>query len=86
MSTGSTYPGSRGPVPTPAEPKTAAGERGFPGGRSRWESLAERGRATLPAARFTIQLELVCELSSLEEAWKWVFSGVPAAGRNRPLP
>ncbi len=39
--------------------------------RSQWEALAERGRQILPSAPYTIQLELVCELSSLEEAWKY---------------
>jgi hypothetical protein len=54
--------------------------------RSQWEALAERGRQLLPSAPYTIQLELVCELSSLEEAWKydrgamWI---VPAEHRGR---
>ena len=39
--------------------------------RSQWEALGEQGRQILPSAPYTIQLELVCELSSLEEAWKY---------------
>ena len=59
------------PRPSPPPPRPCPAPAASDRGRSRWESLAERGRATLPAAPFTIQLELVCELSSLEEAWKY---------------
>ena len=43
-----------------------------PRGRRAWLAAAERDRRRLasdPATRFSIQLELVCELPSLEEAW-----------------
>jgi hypothetical protein len=45
-----------------------------PPGRHAWLVRAERGRRALARgrrARFTIQLELVCELPSLEEAWEY---------------
>ena len=54
-------------------------------------ALAERDRILAeqqPGARFTIQLELVCELPSLAEAWKFDREGemwlAPADHRGRP--
>jgi hypothetical protein len=54
-------------------PPRPTGATAAPSGRnrSRWEALAQRGRQILPTAPYAIQLELVCELSSLEEAWKY---------------
>jgi len=51
--------------PTPAVSAT-------PSTRGAWLALAERDRRRLASdsrTRFSIQLELVCELPSLEEAW-----------------
>jgi hypothetical protein len=56
---------SPGP-PVPARP-------GAVRSREDWLALAERDRVLArqqPGARFTIQLELVCELPSLAEAWR----------------
>jgi hypothetical protein len=62
------------PVPTaPAEP-TAVIARPAPAGRPQWLARAERDRRALARdrrTRFTIQLELVCELPSVEEAWQY---------------
>ena len=62
------------PVPTalPVPPSGGAAA----GGRTRaeWLALAERdqrGLASQPRALYTIQLELVCELPSLAEAWRF---------------
>ena len=81
--TPSTAPSTR---PTLA-PAPAAGA----GSRQAWQARAERDRRLLasdPNTRFTIQLELVCELPSLEEAWvhdraslMWL---LPAAHEGRP--
>jgi septal ring-binding cell division protein DamX len=52
-----------------APPRTVAAP-----GRRQWLARAERDRTLLQRHRhapYTIQLELVCELSSLEEAWKF---------------
>lgn len=79
------------PAPTPRpnlSPTTPA-----PAGRRRedWTALAERDRILAerqPGARFTIQLELVCELPSLAEAWKFDREGemwlASADHRGRP--
>jgi septal ring-binding cell division protein DamX len=58
------------PSPPPPRP-TAAPASASGRNRSQWDALAEQGRQILPSAPYTIQLELVCELSSLEEAWKY---------------
>ena len=61
----------------PALPSAAPAGPGRPGAaRSRedWLALGERDRVLArqqPGARFTIQLELVCELPSLAEAWRF---------------
>jgi septal ring-binding cell division protein DamX len=50
-----------------APPRTVAAP-----GRRQWLARAERDRTLVQRrAAYTIQLELVCELSSLEEAWKF---------------
>jgi hypothetical protein len=60
------------PRPSPPPPRPTAAPASASGrSRSQWEALAEQGRQILPGAPYTIQLELVCELSSLEEAWKY---------------
>jgi len=60
------------PRPSPPPPRPTAAPASASGrNRSQWEALAEQGRQILPSAPYTIQLELVCELSSLEEAWKY---------------
>ena len=73
--------------PSPAPPRVTAARPVTSGRtRSQWDDLAERGRRLPPRARYTIQLELACEISSLEEAWKynrgamWI---VPAEYRGR---
>jgi septal ring-binding cell division protein DamX len=83
------------PVPTrpaallPPSPAPVA----LPPGRTReeWLALAERDQRVLqqePRARYTIQLELVCELPSLEEAWRYDRRGAmwlaSAEHRGRP--
>ncbi|HEX9305804.1 MAG TPA: DUF4388 domain-containing protein [Thermoanaerobaculia bacterium] len=76
---------ARRPSPPPPRP-TGAPASASGKSRSKWEALAERGRQIVPSAPYTIQLELVCELSSLDEAWKydrgamWI---VPAEHRGR---
>ena len=74
------------PVPTPA-PAAADSSRA----RAEWLALAERDRLRLrsqPKSLFTIQLELVCELPSLTEAWRFDRRGqmwlAPAEHRGRP--
>ena len=60
------------PVPSPAPP--GPGRPGSARSREDWLALAERDRVLArqqPGARFTIQLELVCELPSLAEAWRF---------------
>jgi len=60
------------PRPSPPPPRPTAAPASASGrNRSQWEALGEQGRQILPSAPYTIQLELVCELSSLEEAWKY---------------
>lgn len=58
--------------PTPAGRRPRPAVSGTPRSREDWLALAERDRGRLasdPVARFSIQLELVCELPSVEEAW-----------------
>ena len=58
--------------PTPAGRRPRPAVSGTPRSREDWLALAERDRGRLasdPGARFTIQLELVCELPSVDEAW-----------------
>jgi hypothetical protein len=58
------------PVAFPAPAGVAAGDRT----RAEWLALAQRDRLLLqrqPHALYTIQLELVCELASLAEAWRF---------------
>jgi hypothetical protein len=71
-----------GPTSAPAGPGRT---------RAEWLALAERDRLLLreqPNALFTIQLELVCELPSLTEAWRFDRRGeiwlAPAEHRGRP--
>jgi hypothetical protein len=71
--------------PTPAPAPAAAGSR------EAWQARAERDRRLLasdPHTAFTIQLELVCELPSLDEAWVHDRAGLmwllPAAHGGRP--
>ena len=77
-----------GPSPRPARPVPAAAP---PRSREAWSALAERDRRALlsdPRTRFSIQLELVCELPSLDEAWVYDSAGMmwllPAAHAGRP--
>ncbi|MDQ5857773.1 MAG: hypothetical protein M3542_05790, partial [Acidobacteriota bacterium] len=58
--------------PTPAVSRRTPSGPSAPSTRDAWLALADRDRrrfASDPRARFSIQLELVCELPSLEEAW-----------------
>jgi hypothetical protein len=58
--------------PRPSPPPAAAGV--VPRDRRGWLERAESDRRTLARSRrtrYTIQLELVCELPSLEEAWNY---------------
>ncbi len=60
-------PVAAGPRPEAAAPKSRSD------GREAWSRRAQRDRRRLDAekgTRYSIQLELVCETSSLEEAWK----------------
>jgi hypothetical protein len=62
------------PRPTATAAAIGAAPRAPAAGRRQWLARAERDRTLLqrdPHAPYTIQLELVCELSSLEEAWKF---------------
>jgi hypothetical protein len=70
------------PVPRTATPRTlpteppptAAGPEQPPIGRRQWLARAGRDRRLLLRSRrtrYTIQLELVCELPSLDEAWRY---------------
>jgi uncharacterized protein DUF4388 len=75
---------TRPPPPTTAP---SASGRGF----AEWLARAERDRARLqrqPNALFTVQLELVCEIPSLEEAWRFDRRGAmwlaSADHRGRP--
>ena len=80
------------PRPTfPAPPTPAPAPSAAPGSREAWLAHAERDRRLLasdPNTRFTIQLELVCELPSLDEAWVHDRAGrmwlLPAAHEGRP--
>jgi hypothetical protein len=76
--------------PTPAERRPRPAVSGAPRSREDWLALADRDRGRLASdsgARFTIQLELVCELPSLEEAWVYDREGtmwlLPAEHRGR---
>jgi septal ring-binding cell division protein DamX len=54
-------------APTPSKPPVA------PGGRQKWLDRAARDRRKADGdrrARFTIQLELVCQEESLSDAWR----------------
>ncbi|MEO8348928.1 MAG: DUF4388 domain-containing protein [Acidobacteriota bacterium] len=58
--------------PTPAFSRRTPSVPAAPSTRDAWLALAARDRRRLasdPRNRFSIQLELVCELPSLEEAW-----------------
>ena len=58
------------PRPTPPPPSPAAGAPS----RDEWVRRAEQNRASLskqPGVRYAIQLELACELPTLEKAWNW---------------
>jgi hypothetical protein len=60
------------PAPTPAPRQAAAGAAGRPRSRQGWIERAERDRKSAAAdreARFTVQLELACEIPSLTEAY-----------------
>ena len=63
------------PRPLPTEPPpTAAAPEPPPIGRRQWLARAGRDRRLLlrdRRTRYTIQLELVCELASLDEAWRY---------------
>jgi hypothetical protein len=62
------------PTPVPTAPPEATAAIAPPAGRREWLARAERDRRALARARrtrFTIQLELVCELPSVEEAWRY---------------
>jgi len=64
---------TRRPLPT-EPPPTAAGPEQPPIGRRQWLARAGRDRRLLlrnRRTRYTIQLELVCELASLDEAWRY---------------
>jgi hypothetical protein len=61
------------PLPT-KPPPTAAAPEPPPVGRRQWLVRAARDRRLLlrdRRTRYTIQLELVCELASLDEAWRY---------------
>jgi uncharacterized protein DUF4388 len=77
---------TRAAAPPPTAPAGAAPGRT----RADWLALAERDRLRLgsqPGALFTIQLELVCELPSLADAWRYDRRGqmwlAPAEHRGR---
>ena len=58
------------PRPTPPPPSSAAGALS----RDDWLRRAEQHRSSLskqPGVRYAIQLELACELPTLERAWAW---------------
>jgi hypothetical protein len=62
------------PVPTAPAAPTALAARSVPSDRRQWLERAERDRRALARdrrTRFTIQLELVCELPSVQEAWHY---------------
>ena len=83
-------------APTPAtapspRPTLAPAPAAAAGSRQAWQARAERDRRLLasdPNTRFTVQLELVCELPSLAEAWVHDRAGLmwllPAAHEGRP--
>jgi septal ring-binding cell division protein DamX len=65
------------PSPVPARPPaaavSAAPSEGGPDSREGWARRAESDRKRLASdkrTRYAIQLELVCEVESLREAWK----------------
>jgi septal ring-binding cell division protein DamX len=61
-------------TPVPTAPPEATAVIAPPAGRPQWLARAERDRRALARdrrTRFTIQLELVCELPSVEEAWRY---------------
>lgn len=75
-------------LPAPSPRPTAAASVAT---RAEWLTLGERHRRLLerqPSALFTIQLELVCELPSLTDAWRFDRGGemwlAPAEHRGRP--
>ncbi|HVE66739.1 MAG TPA: hypothetical protein VNC59_09165 [Thermoanaerobaculia bacterium] len=60
------------PTPKPPSPRPTPAVSDARRTRDAWLALADRDRRRLvlePRRRFSIQLELVCELPSLEEAW-----------------
>jgi hypothetical protein len=84
-------PPTRVPSPTAAPRKPTSTPAGAGRTRAEWLALAERDRLLLqeqPKALFTIQLELVCELPSLTEAWRFDRRGemwlAPAEHLGRP--
>lgn len=67
-------PPSPSSVATPPPAPTAVAASVLPFDRLQWLARADRDRRTLERDRralYTIQLELVCELPSLEEAWEY---------------
>jgi septal ring-binding cell division protein DamX len=64
---------SQAPSAAPAAASTGSAER-VPGSRSEWSARAAREQKRLagePSVRYSIQLELACEVPSLAEAWKY---------------
>ena len=58
------------PAPTPQPAISGTGE----GARGEWIRRAERDRQALSkrsSARYAVQLELACEIETLEKAWAW---------------
>jgi hypothetical protein len=81
----------RTPTAAPRRPTSAPARAASGRTRAEWLALAERDRLLLqqqPHALFSIQLELVCELPSLTEAWRFDRRGemwlAPAEHGGRP--